>query len=398
MHLIFTEEQQRFRQEVRDFCEKTPWGELTSMRYATRDYSPTFYREVAKKGWLGLAIPVEYGGLGRDAIDWTIFTEEMGYYRAPIGLAAFAGVINIMSRILLSHGTEDQKKDYLSRIARGEIWVGQCFTEPNAGTDLAAVETRAVLDGDHYVVNGSKMFWTDAHYGQEYMQIDDYTLLMARTDPDAPPKKGISLFILDPNAPGITVTPVLTMGGIRTNSGFLEDVRIPRENLIGEENRGWDYFVEVLPFYWQRVQGGLVGDAQWMFDEIVRYAKTTKRGGVLLSQDPLIRRKIADAAIDLSVLRLQIYRMAWMMDEDMDVFNLSATLRVFSDEAMIRLTKATMDILELHSQIQTGSEYAPVRGPIEERYRTNVIRLFGNCGLFAGKNYVARDVLGLPES
>ena len=236
MDFGFTEGQQKFRQEVREFCEKTPRGEID----ATLEYSPSFYAKVAERGWRGLSLPKEYGGQGLDVIYGTIFTEEMSYWGVPLLLYGPTGSEHLWGGIILKYGSEEMKKEYLPRIAKGELTIGQAFTEPEAGCDLPSVQTCAVRKGDDYVVNGQKVFCTSIHRGE-------YQFLMARTDPDAPKEKGLSLFLLDPKLPGITVTPLITMRGSRTNQVFLDDVKIPRRNLVGEENRGWSYFMEPSP-------------------------------------------------------------------------------------------------------------------------------------------------------
>ena len=167
MEFRFTEEQEKFRQEISDFCKRELQGETLSP-----SYSPSFIGKVAGKGWLGLSIPKEYGGQGRDAIYRVIFNEEMAYNQAPMPLELWGRSFSLFGKICLKHGSEEQKKEYLPRLARGEA-IGQCYTEPEAGTDMTRIQTRAVRQGDHYIINGQKMFITTTH-------LLHYTLLMAR--------------------------------------------------------------------------------------------------------------------------------------------------------------------------------------------------------------------------
>lgn len=388
MEFGFTEEQQRFRREVHDFCEREPWGELAPE--IARGYSASLYREVAEKGWLGLHFPKRYGGQGKDAIYQAIFAEEVGYSGAPLQPYM---TVSQFGKLIQKCGTEQQKKEYLPRIMKGEIMVGQAFTEPEAGTDLAAVQTRAVRKGDHYIVNGQKMFMTQAHLQS------DYSILMARTDPSAPREKGISLFILSHKTPGISYTPLMGIGGLRTNQVFLDDVKIPIENLIGEENKGWDYFMQNKAYYWNKGRFRRLGGLQRMFDSLVQYTKETESNGYLLSQNPSVRQKLAEMAIDIKVLRLLNYRLAWMLSKDLDALDLAAILKVFSNEALLRFGNSAMQILGLYGQLQGESRYAPLAGIMERAYRANVMAHFVDSGgACITRGFIATHTLSLPES
>jgi hypothetical protein len=390
MEFGFTEEQQRFRQEVRDFCEREPWGEIATE--IAPDYSPTFYRKVAEKGWLGLQFPKEYGGEGKDAIYDAIFAEEVGYTGAPIG-SLYSLTVFLFGNLIFKCGTEQQKKEYLPRIIRGEITAGQAFTEPEAGSDLASVQTRAVRKGDYYIINGQKMFTTYAHVQ------GGYSILMARTDPNAHREQGISLFILDNETPGISYTPLMSMGGSRTNQVFLDNVKIPRENLLGKENRGWDCFTQNKAYYWNKGRAYRLGRVEWMFDKVAQYAKETESNGHPLSHNSLIRQKLAEMVTDIKVMRLLTYRLAWMQSKDMDALTFAAIVKVFSDEALLRFTNSAMQILSLHGQLERGARDAPLAGVVEQAYRWDAIRHFlDSGGACVTRNFVAHHGLGLPES
>lgn len=384
MDFGFTEDQQKFREEVREFCKKTPKGKFDP----ELGYSPSSRARLAEKGWLGLTFPKEYGGQGLDYIYGTILTEEMSYW--GLGMCAMPQTIDHCVGIILKYGSEEMKKEYLPRIARNELTIGQAFTEPEAGSDLASVQTRAIRQGSDYIVNGQKMFCSHIH-------TDQYEFLMARTDPDAPKEKGLSFFLLDTKLPGITVIPMTTMAGTRTNQVFFDDVKIPREYLVGEENQAWSYFMEFLPFYWHMGFGIRVGQRRQILDTLIQYTKQTKIGGNLLIQDRLVRQKLAQAAIDTEAIRTLLYRMAWMATKGLDILDAAAILAVYNDEALFKFTNVAMQILGLYGQLQAGSKYAPLRGMIEMLYRDSARTPFGHEGGPAtAKNYIAHYILGLP--
>jgi len=390
MEFGFSEEQERFRQEVRDFCESEPWGEIVPI--IDDNFSPSFYRKVADKGWLGLQFPERYGGKGKDAIWETIFSEEMGYCGAPIGPSIYGESVICFGDMIAKYGSEQLKEEYLPRIAKGEISLGQAITEPEAGSDEASVQTRAIRKGDYYIVNGQKMFWTYVHVE------NNHSLLMARTDPNALPEKGISLFIVDNKTPGISYTPLVTMGGRRTNQVFLDDVKIPRQNLLGEENRGWHYFMQSKAVYWHKGQAGPVGRMSRLFDTIIQYTKETESNGHSLSQNPLVRQKLAQMATEIRVRRLLIYRLAWMESKGLDALPIAAILKVINDEASLRFASNAMQILGLYGQLEGESKYAPLRGTVEGMYQAIVIMLFVDGGASVTRNFIATHVLGLDFS
>ncbi len=384
MDFRFTEEQEKFRQEVIDFCDAELPGEAVAPAS-----SPAFIQKVAGKGWLGLSIPQEYGGLGRDAVCRVIFNEEMAYRQAPVPLGLYGRSFNLFGRICLKHGSEELKKKWLPRLAGGEAF-GQCYTEPEAGTDVTRVQTRAVRHGDHYVVNGQKMFITTTH-------VLKHTLLMARTDPDAPAERGLSLFVMENTSPGITISPLMGMGGYRTNQLFLDDVKVPGENLIGEENRGYAYYLEDKPFYLHKEQGAEVGAVRRAFEDLVRYARSTRRDGRLLSQSPTARRKLAEMATNIRAMRTLCYRMAWMETRGLDLSHIASVARVFNVESWLKFNSVAMQLLGLSGQLRRGAEHAPLGGAMGWHYEFDAIQYFTRGSPSYTKSAIATHDLGLPE-
>jgi len=386
MDFEFNREHERFRQEVIDFCKTEPRGETGQY-----GFSPSYYEKIGQKNWPGLSIPKEYGGQGLGAIYRVILMEELAFNRAPVLLYDYGVTISLLGNICLKHGSEEQKREYLPRIARGEIWCAQGYSEPEAGNDLASIQTRAVREGDHYVINGQKMWIGDA---RRYK----YTLLMARTDPDAPLEKGISLFILDNTLPGVTIVPQPSLGAGEIPQVFLDDVQVPSWNRVGEENRGWDYYLENKPFYWNKEQGAETGTMRRIFNDVMQYTKQTERGGRLLSQDDLVRQKLARMATNIKALRYLIYRMAWMEDEGLDLFTVSALTRVFHVEVWVRFISDITQLMGLGGQLQPGSNHAPMRGMMSGLYPAAALQLMQRAGPSYIKSIIATHILGMPES
>jgi alkylation response protein AidB-like acyl-CoA dehydrogenase len=377
--LSFTEEQDKFRQEVIEFCK------------AERGDPSSFGHKIAEKGWTGLSIPKEYGGLGLGAIYRVIFMEEIAYWRAPIAPYDYGVTISLLGNICLKYGSEEQKKEYLPKIARGEIFCGQGYSEPQAGNDLTMIQTRAVRQGDYYVINGQKMWIHDARTYK-------YTLLMARTDPDVAPENGLSMFILDNELPGVTVAPQLAMSGQLTPQVFLDDVKVPVKNLLGEENRGWDYYLENKPFYWNKEQGAETGMMRRILNDLIKYTSETTKDGCLLSKNPTVRQKLAKMATDINVLRSLMYRMAWMETQGLDLFHISSIVRVFHTETWVRFNNTAMQILGLGGQLQLREKHAPLRGIMETMYRQAALQLMQRAGPSYIKSIIATHELGLPDA
>ena len=400
MDFGFTKEQQEFIEEIGEFCAKTPRGELAGPDDvpddAKNNFSFSFYQKVCDKGWAGLTFPKEYGGQGFGNTYQVIFNKEMQSLGAAISVTSVSNN-NWLGGIIAKYGTERQKKEYLTQVTRGEIvLLSQCFTEPDAGADLASVKTRSVRNGDDYVINGQKMFGSNAHLDGNTTRL----VLMARTDPDAPLEKGISLFIIRPDLPGITVRPLWTDGGARTNEVFFDNVRVSQHSLLGEEgglNRGWDYFREFEWGDWERGPGVTAIILRDVLRSLTNYVKTTEMDGRLLSQEPSVRRKIAEIAAEIEILHLLDYKMAWAQDEGGDVLGVTAMQSIIRDSLSVKLPNLALSILGPYGQLQGGSKHAVLGGALEEMYRLNSFRLFGLVGPLTRKNFIANHLLDLPQ-
>lgn len=386
MDFRFTEEEEAFRREVRHFLEQElrpedqTWGPARSVR-------PDFTRKLAQKGWLGIGWPKEYGGLGRPYMEQLIYGEEMTYHRAPTGAHILAQ--NMVGPTLIQAGGDEHKREFLPRILRGEVVFCLGYTEPGAGSDLASLQTRAIAEGDYYVIAGQKTLISFA--GQAH-----YCWLGARTDPDVPKHRGISLFIVDMKTPGVTIRPIETMADYEICEIFFDDVRVPKSALVGEPNRGWYYIATALDH--ERVfMGAIVAGHRRTFEELVQYAKERRQSGKPLSKNPIIRQKLAELAVELEVGRMLGYRVAWLLGKGVVPYHEASVTKVFTSELEQRLTNVGMQIMGLPGLLREGSKWAPLRGYMEWAYRFSILGTIGGGTNEIQRNIIALVGLGLPR-
>jgi len=384
MDLGLSEEQLKFRQEVADFCLKSPRYRLVDPTEESF-YSPEYYRDLAGRGWIGLHWPKRYGGQGRDWMELVIFNEQMGYQRAPIG-DTYYGTVGLFGDFCCSYGTEQQKRDYLPRIARAEIRFARAYTEPDAGYDLAALKTSARADGSDYILNGQKRFITGAN-------VADYLFLIARTDPDSPKEEGISFFIVDTKTPGITVTPIWSVA-MRTNDVFLDNVRVPEENLIGDKGRAFEYIDKDPHFRYETSLGFDLGNTCRTFERVVRYVKEENKEA--LSQKAEVRQRLAEIAIDIEISRLMTYRVAKMRSKGLLPQYEIYVQKICQAALEQKLANTALDMLGLSGQLEMGSKYAPLRGMMPLNLRTSLISFLPGSPEIL-RNSIARKRLGLSD-
>ena len=390
MDFAFTREQELFRREVRDFLEaEISQGTFQPMVDGwIQGFSPVFTKKLATKSWIGLSWPKEYGGQGRSNIDRLILTEELLRYGAPAACHWFAD--RQIGRSIIAYGTEEQKKEFLPLILSGDALVGLGMSEPESGSDLASLQTKATEDGDDYVINGQKM-WTSC---AGYMT---HVYLVARTDPDAPKHRGISEFIIDASLPGISVKPTIDItGSVAWGEVFYDDVRIPKKNLIGEKNRGFYQILHQLDFEragLERLMGNYV-----LYDAIIRFVKETKRNGVPLCQDTLIRHKLAQLEVEFEMGRLLTYRVILVIEEGRSPTVEAAMAKTHCTTFEQRLANVATDILGMYGQLMAESKWSPIFGMAPHSY-------LGSKGysLQAGTTEVLRNIvasrgLGLPSA
>ena len=308
MRIDLSPEQEALRAQIRGYYRDLfAHGDLRARLDAEWDQlgGPAFREamgRMGKEGWLTIGWPREWGGQGRSHLEQFIFWDETWRARAPLPLIT----VNTVGPMLMKYGTNEQKSHFLGRIRDGEMLFGIGYSEPSAGTDLASLQTRAVRDGGEWVINGQKVFTTHA-------QASDYIWLAARTDPDAPKHKGISMFIVPRETPGVRIVPIKNMGEMNTNQTFYDNVRIPAGNLVGKLNGGWKLITNQLNH--ERVTLCSSGMIEGRFEELVQWAKQTKRadGSRVIDQE-WVQINIARISARIAFLRLMNFKVAWGAD------------------------------------------------------------------------------------
>ncbi len=388
MDFKFTEEQEKFRQEVRNFLE----DELKQGTFVPKcdvwmsGHSPDFTKKVAAKGWIGLTFPKEYGGQGRSWIDRLILTEEMLRYGAPTALHWFAD--RQVGRCILNYGTEEQKKEMLPKIIRGEAYFALGLSEPEAGSDLASLKTRAIEEVDHFRVDGQKV-WTT---GKDR----NYIYLLARTDPNAAKHRGLSEFVFEANLPGITWRPLVTIAGEEEfNEVFFDNVKIPKKCLIGEKNKGWYQITAQLDFERSGIER-LMGNYP-LFEALVKFLKETRVNGEPLSKDILIRQKVAQLQVEFDIGRMFAYWIAVILDQGRVPNWEAAMSKAYSTTFEKHLASTSMEILGLYGQLMSESELVPIRGLATFSYLNSKGYSLQGGTTEILKNIVAQRGLGLPR-
>jgi alkylation response protein AidB-like acyl-CoA dehydrogenase len=290
--------------------------------------------------------------------------------------------INSVGNTIMEFGTEEQKQQFLPRILHGTLHAAIGYTEAEAGTDLAALRTKAVKDGDDYVINGSKVYTSLANYA-------DYIWLAARTDPDAPKHAGISIFMVDTTLPGFKLTPIHTMAGVRTNTTYFEDVRVPKSMLVGGENMGWSLIVNQLNH--ERIALSSVGPLGHNLEETRRWAATTRLAdGRRVIDQQWVQLNLARVRAKWEALRLLNWRQAWCMTNGGVNFADASTVKVYASEFYIEAYRLLLEVVGQHGVLKRDSAAAVLRGRLEFLYRPMLILTFGG-----GTNEVQRDIIAM---
>jgi alkylation response protein AidB-like acyl-CoA dehydrogenase len=385
MEFRFPAEEEAFRKEVRGFL-RAEMPERAPDRIDGWQFHRQFVRKLAERGWLTLSWPKEWGGEGAGHLRQLVFNEEMAAADAP---ATDLGSDRVGPTIML-HGTEEQKQRFLPAIMRGEsVWC-QGFSEPGAGSDLASLQTRAVADGDSFIINGSKIWTSLAHYAQ-------WMILLARTDTEAPKHRGISYFLVDMKTPGITISPLTDMAGRHTfNQVFFQDARVPRDALLGELNRGWYVATSTLDFERSGIQR-VIGSLR-TYNDLVGYAREMIAQGRAQPAYDAIRHRLADLKIEFEVGRQLSYRVAWLQSQG-QVPNYEASVsKMFGSELTQRLARTGMQLIGLGGQLAPGSAWAPLSGRIESLYLQSAALTIAAGTSEINRGIIATRGLGLPRS
>jgi len=392
MDFSWSAEEDAFREEIRDFLKAelpAGWNDTLVLDKEDEDYiniAKAFTRKLGTKGWFTAHWPEAYGGLNWPFWQHFIMNEEMAIADAPI---IGGNGPKFLGPTIIHYGTDEQKERFLPGIAKGEeLWV-QGYSEPNSGSDLASLQTRAEEDGDEWVINGQKIWSSYGHYA-------DWCFMLARTDPDAPKHRGISYFLLDMKTPGVTVRPLINIAGTKGfNEIFFENVRVPKDALLGEKNRGW--YMATTTLSYERTAIEAPARAQRILNDLVRYAKLTKRNGQSLSEEPSVRQRLAQLAIEIDVSRCLSYRVATSQARE-DIPGPEAPAnKVFTSEMIQRIAQVGMQMMGLYGQLEFNTKWAPLKGKIERLYLTSVSGTIAGGTSEIQRNIIAERGLGLPR-
>jgi len=380
MHLEETAEHAKLRAELRAYFAAMLTPDVKGQVGGRGETTPLFrtlVQQMGRDGWLGIGWPKEYGGQGRPATDQFIFFDEVQRAGAPFPFVT----LNTVGPTIMAYGTDEQKQFFLPGILRGDINFAIGYTEPEAGTDLASLRTRAVRDGDEYVVNGGKVFTSGANQA-------DYIWLACRTDATAPKHKGISILVVPTAAAGFSWSPIVTVGDVMTTATYYDDVRVPVGNRIGAENEGWRLITNQLNH--ERVGlAAMAGLAERLWNETVAWASTTAspEGGVVI-ETPWVQANLARTRARLDAMRLLNWRMVEAVAEERLNPADSSAAKVFGTEGLIEIYRLLLEILGPVGYVRSGSPGAALAGDLERAARAAQINTFGG-----GVNEVQREIV-----
>ena len=346
MRFDFSDDQQMWHDTLHRFIDGAGGGREYARRCdMERRYPYELYEKVAKQGWLGLLVPEEYGGMGADAMFYAIFMGAMGKY--SVDFASAFGVSTFTAMNIVRHGAPEQKEKYLPGFMEGRIRFSISMTEPNAGSDVASLTTRAELKDDHFVLNGQKTFASAAHAR------DNIICMAVRTDPNAPKHKGISLLLVPNDTPGLELRllPTVARRATGTNEIFLTDVRVPRENLLGELHAGWRYLVKHLEIERMAIASGYAGCAQTVVSDALRYAKERQQFGRPIGEFQVIKHMLADMQMQVDAATLMTYRVAYQASLGRPCAKEAAMAKLFASETLLDVATKGMQILGGYAQL-----------------------------------------------
>ena len=400
MDFTLDEASKKLQADIAEFAKKElPEGFIRSIsieqEYQDFEFEMAMSKKLAQRGWLTMSWPKEYGGGGAGYFEQTVYEMETHYHYIP-GVWMGVSGIQWVGPVLMSIGTEEQKKKYIPMIASGEkdgVWCTG-YSEPNAGSDLANLQTRAVRTGDRYIINGQKVWTSKAHHAR-------WCWLLARTVPMTQKKHhGLSLIIVDMRSPGITVRPILNFyGKHHFNEVFFDNVEVPAANLVGTENRGWYHLMEALVHERRSFAPCIYGSSKRVVEELVECVRNTKHEGKPLSQNISVRNQLASIAIDLESLKLFAFQITWLVAQGgMPIYEASRN-KLLADHLGQRIALTGAEILGAYSQIDPDAKLlARFNGDIQGWHLG-----FPGGQIAAGtseveKSVIAQFKLGLPKS
>lgn len=393
MDLSFTAEQEAFRRRVRTWIKANlprrdpAAGTVESGDPRRIQMLKAWQRKLYEAGFVAMGWPREHGGQGADVVQQTIVNEELIVARAP-GLIGGMG-IQMVGPTLIQHGTDEQRARYLPKILTAEeIWC-QGYSEPGSGSDLASLRTRAELAGDEFVINGQKVWTSNAHFS-------DWMFCLVRTDPDAPKHRGISYVLIDMRTPGIAVRPLIQMTGEPGfNEVFFEDVRVPRKNLVGELNQGW--LVANATLQHERNMLGSTTTTQMMMNGLLRLARTCRRNGKPAAEDPVVRQQLADLVIRVETMKYHAYRQLTDAIRKRPPGIGASVNKLVSTELNHDIAALALDVMGQHGSLSRGAPQALDRGDWPIHFMFSLGLIIGGGTSQIQKNIISERGLGMPR-
>jgi alkylation response protein AidB-like acyl-CoA dehydrogenase len=388
----FSKEQQAFVEDVERFLDendRTEVMDVTRENMAQLVDTPprrAFMKKIADRGWLGITWPKEYGGKEGDGVYEYLLNERLARRGAPqIGKG-----VGIIGKTLIRHGSDKLKKEFLPKILRNEVEFAIGYSEPQAGSDAAAMALKAVRDGDGWRLNGQKIFTTSAHFAEWYW-------VGARTDPDKPKHHGITLFLVKLDDPGITVHPMPTIGDEITNQVFFDNVCVSDAYRVGELNKGFQYISEALDL--ERFTMFTFSPIEQRMEELQDYVRNEIRDGTPLREDPIVRQRMAHLLTQIEVARVLGLRFVAKSIKGGAPPTVEASqYKLYATELSKRLANAALDLGGPGAQLRVRTQEAPMRGRAELTYRYTVVDTIGGGASEIQKNIIARRQLGLPKN
>lgn len=381
MHIDLTPEQKTLRATLRGYFEKLITPELKSELRGSeggKAYRETI-RQMGKDGWLGVGWPKEFGGGGLTMIEQMIFLEEQRRAGAPFPFVT----VSTVGPALIDFGNQDQKAEFLPKILQGQIHFAIGYSEPEAGTDLASLKTAAVKDGDDWVINGTKMFTSGATDA-------DYIWLAARTDPEAPKHKGITMFIVPTDTPGFSASMIHTVGDSATAMSYYENVRVPDSAIVGGLNGGWKLITTQLNH--ERVGLSAFSSVAYKrLEDVIAWARETERpDGAKVIDAAWVQSNIAEAFARMEAMKLLNWRMAAQLETGFVNPADASTVKVYGTESVLEVYRLLQEILGAAAILRPGSPAAQIDGEIEAEARVSTINTFGG-----GVNEIQREIVSM---
>lgn len=390
MDLHLTAEEQSFRDEVRAFLRRELTPEIwkthrdpNEQGMWTAEFTKAFRRKLGAAGYIGMGWPKEYGGGGRNRIYQTILWDEMEWHRAP----GIDRSVTYIPNAMITFGSHEQKAQFLPRMARGELSWFVGYSEPEAGSDLANLKTKAEEDGDWFVINGQKSFSSDAHMA-------DYVWLATRTNASGKKHDGISMFIVDMTSPGITISKHPTLAGWTHHAVHFDNVRAHKSMLVGERDQGWKVVMGAIDF--ERAALAAAGLATYQLDRLIAWC-SQERDGTRLIDDPLVRDQLARLAIEVESGRLMSYWLASLHTKGLRPQHETSLALLVKRETARLMDVAGMELLGQFAPVRAGSPGAALDGEVEVEYRDHLYFQFAAGGFDITRNVIATRGLGLPR-